>query len=291
MKKVEIDRRFDDIVAFSEIEKFLDTPVKYYSSGMYVRLAFAVAAHLEPEILLVDEVLSVGDAAFQKKCLGKMESVSKQGRTVFLVSHSMVTIMSLCSRCLLFEQGRLIQNGKPPSVIASYQERLVSGSEYSPEVTRALDEATGRAKFTSLTITPIGSDGTLQSVFRVGHDLRIDVTIVAVEKIIEANVALVISEMSGSRVIDANIAMKDEFLTLEPGQQAHVRFILHRLLLRPDMYRLGLWIGRRSTEDIDLVPCAKVFAVEVNPERTNGSQIFPGVYQCEFTHQVNVGGK
>jgi ABC-type polysaccharide/polyol phosphate transport system, ATPase component len=96
MKKREIDRKFDEIVAFAEMEKFIDTPVKYYSSGMYVRLAFAVAAHLDPEILLVDEVLAVGDAAFQKKCLGKMGDVAKEGRTVLFVSHNMAAIESLC---------------------------------------------------------------------------------------------------------------------------------------------------------------------------------------------------
>jgi len=104
MGKTEIKKKFDEIVDFAEIEKFLDTPVKRYSSGMYVRLAFAVAAHLEPEILLVDEVLAVGDAQFQKKCLGKMEDVSvKEGRTVLFVSHNMATISSLCQRCMLVD--------------------------------------------------------------------------------------------------------------------------------------------------------------------------------------------
>jgi lipopolysaccharide transport system ATP-binding protein len=106
MRKAEIDKKFDEIVAFAEIEKFLDTPVKHYSSGMYVRLAFAVAAHLEPEILLVDEVLAVGDAAFQKKCLGKMEDVAKEGRTVLFVSHNMGAITRLCERSLWLDEGR-----------------------------------------------------------------------------------------------------------------------------------------------------------------------------------------
>ncbi len=100
MRRSEIDRKFDEIVAFAEIERFLDTPVKRYSSGMYVRLAFAVAAHLEPEILLVDEVLAVGDAAFQKKCLGKMGDVARDGRTVLFVSHNMVAVQTLCRRAI-----------------------------------------------------------------------------------------------------------------------------------------------------------------------------------------------
>ncbi|MGC8960577.1 MAG: ABC transporter ATP-binding protein, partial [Chloroflexia bacterium] len=106
MKKAEIDKKFDEIVAFAEVEKFIDTPVKRYSSGMYVRLAFAVAAHLEPEILLVDEVLAVGDAAFQKKCLGKMGDVAKGGRTVLFVSHQMNSIRKLCDRCIWLDAGR-----------------------------------------------------------------------------------------------------------------------------------------------------------------------------------------
>lgn len=120
MGKAEIKKKFDEIVAFAEIEKFLDTPVKRYSSGMYVRLAFAVAAHLEPEILLVDEVLAVGDAAFQKKCLGKMETVGKEGRTVIFVSHQMDMIRALCERCVLLSEGKFLLNGKPEKVIETY---------------------------------------------------------------------------------------------------------------------------------------------------------------------------
>src|SRR5262249_50707048 len=107
MRKVEIDRKFDEIVEFAEVGKFLDTPVKRYSSGMYVRLAFAVAAHLEPEILIVDEVLAVGDAQFQKKCLGKMGDVVKDGRTVLFVSHNMDAVMGLCNQVLLVKGGRI----------------------------------------------------------------------------------------------------------------------------------------------------------------------------------------
>lgn len=120
MKRAEVARKFDEIVAFSEIEKFLDTPVKHYSSGMHMRLAFAVAAHLEPEILLVDEVLAVGDASFQKKCLGKIGDVKKEGRTVLFVSHNMLAVQRLCERCLLFEHGRLLENGLTAHVMHAY---------------------------------------------------------------------------------------------------------------------------------------------------------------------------
>jgi len=121
MKRAEISRKFDEIVAFAEVEKFLDTPVKFYSSGMYVRLAFAVAAHLEPEILIVDEVLAVGDAQFQKKCLGKMNEVSqKDGKTVLFVSHQMSMISSLCQKAILLNLGMIVNSGSPSEVILNY---------------------------------------------------------------------------------------------------------------------------------------------------------------------------
>jgi lipopolysaccharide transport system ATP-binding protein len=132
MPKSDIERRFDEIVAFAEIERFLDTPAKHYSSGMYMRLAFSVAAHLEPDILVVDEVLAVGDANFQKKCLGKMEEVGRQGRTVLFVSHSMPTVLRLCRRAMLLESGRYAQAGSPHEVVAAY---LKSGTGSTGERT------------------------------------------------------------------------------------------------------------------------------------------------------------
>lgn len=120
MRKTEIVKKFDEIVGFAEIEKFIDTPVKHYSSGMYMRLAFAVAAHLEPDILIVDEVLAVGDTQFQKKCLGKMKDVSQQGRTVLFVSHNMGTILSLCGKCLLLQRGKLIYHSTAQEVVDKY---------------------------------------------------------------------------------------------------------------------------------------------------------------------------
>src|SRR5262249_35265102 len=120
MRKAEITKKFDEIVDFAEVEKFIDTPVKHYSSGMYMRLAFAVAAHLEPEILVVDEVLAVGDAQFQKKCLGKMGDVAKQGRTVLFVSHNMLAVQNLCNVAVRLASGRLIDRGSPGTVVAAY---------------------------------------------------------------------------------------------------------------------------------------------------------------------------
>src|SRR5207248_3177400 len=120
MKKAEIDQKSDEIIAFSEVERFLDTPLKHYSSGMQMRLAFAVAAHLEPEILLVDEVLAVGDMAFQKKCLGKMEDVARGGRTVLFVSHNMAAVTRLCQRGVLLNGGRIILDSNVLEASAQY---------------------------------------------------------------------------------------------------------------------------------------------------------------------------
>jgi lipopolysaccharide transport system ATP-binding protein len=126
MSRREVRQKFDEIVAFAEIGEFLDTPVKYYSSGMYVRLAFAVAAHFEPEVLILDEVLAVGDAGFQHKCFAKMEQIRRRGSTVILVSHDLLTVQKICDRALLFEAGRLIETGKPEAVVNRYLEIVQS---------------------------------------------------------------------------------------------------------------------------------------------------------------------
>jgi lipopolysaccharide transport system ATP-binding protein len=149
MKKAEIDDKFDEIVDFAEIEKFIDTPVKHYSSGMYVRLAFAVAAHLEPEILLVDEVLAVGDAAFQKKCLGKMGDVAKEGRTVLFVSHNMGAITNLCGRALLLDSGQILLVGHSEEVVSKY---LSTISEYGKGEVLFEEELHSDAYFTRVAI-------------------------------------------------------------------------------------------------------------------------------------------
>jgi lipopolysaccharide transport system ATP-binding protein len=129
MRHREIDERFDEIVAFAEVERFLDTAVKHYSSGMYLRLAFAVAAHLNPEVLIVDEVLSVGDANFQKKCLGKMDDVTHTGRTVLLVTHSLATVRAHCERAILLDCGQVVKTGAAEDVVAHYEAMCNSQTE------------------------------------------------------------------------------------------------------------------------------------------------------------------
>src|SRR5437667_1773032 len=151
MRRAEIKAKFDEIVAFAEVDRFLDTPVKRYSSGMYVRLAFAVAAHLEPEILIVDEVLAVGDGEFQKKCLGKMGHVAGQGRTVLFVSHNMGAVQTLCRRAFLLAQGELQQEGPARDVVAEYLR--VSDAISSLPLAKRIDRSgAGRFRFEELTI-------------------------------------------------------------------------------------------------------------------------------------------
>src|SRR5437667_12687586 len=171
MKNAEIDRNFDAIVAFAEIDKFLDTPVKHYSSGMYVRLAFAVAAHLEPEILIVDEVLAVGDAAFQKKCLGKMGDVAKEGRTVLFVSHNMVAVTQLCRNAIHLQNGRVVDSGPAANVVNRY---LASGQSDAATVDlRDFPTRTGSGMVRFEWGELRNSEGKVRRDFSLGEDIVI----------------------------------------------------------------------------------------------------------------------
>lgn len=175
MSKVEIKKKFDEIVAFAEVEKFLDTPVKRYSSGMYVRLAFAVAAHLEPEILVVDEVLAVGDAQFQKKCLGKMEDVARnEGRTVLFVSHNAGAIKKLCNRAILLSKGSIIGSGYPADVIKQYlegdRENIVNLSTWKNKST-----VQGCPEVELLSISLLDSTSNFRNSFSTEEDIAISV--------------------------------------------------------------------------------------------------------------------
>lgn len=157
MKKTDIERRFDEIVAFAEVEKFIDTPVKHYSSGMYLRLAFAVAAHLEPDILVVDEVLAVGDAAFQKKCLGKMGDVARGGRTVLFVSHQLSMINVLCERALLLADGQIIQSG-PATQVVDYYARFLSESAGAAATITFPEKSALKAQLLNASIRRVGDE-------------------------------------------------------------------------------------------------------------------------------------
>src|SRR3712207_3896177 len=175
MKKAEIDRKFDAIVDFAEVEKFLDTPVKRYSSGMYVRLAFAVAAHLDPEILIVDEVLAVGDAEFQKKCLGKMGDVVRQGRTVLFVSHNMDAVSALCTHVVVVSAGRVSERMAPDEGVKQYLALANEGSDLPlPQKPRTAGADRPKPIFTNLRITTdSGHEKVVETHGRVSFEIEI----------------------------------------------------------------------------------------------------------------------
>jgi lipopolysaccharide transport system ATP-binding protein len=200
MRRREIEARFEEIVAFSGVERFIDTPVKRYSSGMYIRLAFAVAAHLQPDILLVDEVLAVGDAEFQRKCLGKMEEVSEAGRTVVFVSHNMAAVQRLCSRAFLIDKGRLLTEGPAAEVVAAYFDRTnplqqTGVSVIGDDVERF--EGTGAARLRQIVMTDAAGEPT--SSVRLGQPFRVTLTFEVFEAIAEAVVEIGLCTADGQR--------------------------------------------------------------------------------------------
>lgn len=200
MKKVEIDKKFDEIVAFSGVEKFIDTPVKRYSSGMKVRLGFAVAAHLEPEILLIDEVLAVGDATFQKKCIGKMGDVARAGRTVLFVSHNMSAISRLCSRAILLGDGMVVQDGEASQVVSDY---LANSGEEPGEVRWPdLTTAPGNDVARIMAIR-VYSEGRDKPPFPIGQPLKLEVDYSVLQDQEKIYVAFRLTDPAGSLVMSS----------------------------------------------------------------------------------------
>lgn len=281
MSYKEISQKFDTIVDFSEISQFLDTPVKRYSSGMYVRLAFSIAAHLDPDILIIDEVLAVGDANFQKKCLQKMGKVSSDGKTVLLVSHNMHSILSLSTRCLLLSKGKIIKIGSPEEVVKLYQ-KTVSGEKYgNTNLADAEHYGDGSARFTHLDINPVEA-----KIFTTGGDMEVVLNIKAYQNISNANVALVIYDEQYNRLIDANTLIKGYVLDLKKDQEAKVRFLLKNVRLKAGTYLAGVWMGAFGNHEIDAVKYAASFQVEAKREDILYTSPFPGVYACEFEYKI-----
>jgi lipopolysaccharide transport system ATP-binding protein len=233
MSRAEIRRKFDEIVAFAEIERFLDTPVKRYSSGMYVRLAFAVAAHLEPEILIVDEVLAVGDAAFQEKCMGKMESIVRgQERTILFVSHNISAIARLCSRCILLQQGQLAADANPSSAISAY---LTFGQNSSMAVDLSRCEAPAESPLRLLSV--VFNDG---SPLQNRRPLRATFRVQAKSSVETFGLGLGFCGVDGRRVLTLESDYHGVFLRA-PGAGEHtVELVLPRLDLIPGRYRIDV---------------------------------------------------
>jgi lipopolysaccharide transport system ATP-binding protein len=180
MRKVDIARKFDEIVAFSEIEKFIDTPVKFYSSGMYVRLAFSVAAHLEPEILIVDEVLSVGDMAFQQKCLQRLRQMREEMRAIILVSHNMIAIRAICSRVMLLSKGQLTADGEPDDVVPLYEKLIHEAARESDEIDEV---AQGMGQIQIKSVKILDEAGVDRRSFEIGEKLSVVVEYDAIERV------------------------------------------------------------------------------------------------------------
>ena len=248
MSKAEIKRKFDEIVAFSEVEKFLDTPVKRYSSGMYVRLAFAVAAHLEPEILIVDEVLAVGDAQFQKKCLGKMEDVSKEGRTILFVSHNMAVVQSLCNRGIYLSQGTVAVDDSINSVVNTYLSAIeqIKNQDLKERTDR---KGAGKARIVKAKIYRDKADGDkIFNVFQVGDPVKFEIEYEGDCSGIECR--FTIYEQQGQPI--ATFSSGDHSALDCPIDQLNGAFVcaMEELLLMPGRYRINAALsGNREIQD------------------------------------------
>jgi len=258
MSKVEIKKKFDEIVAFAEVEKFLDTPVKRYSSGMYVRLAFAVAAHLEPEILVVDEVLAVGDAQFQKKCLGKMEDVGKEGRTVLFVSHNMSTIRQLCTRGFLLSSGILLYDSSPSEVVSQYMQE---GFKFIGETVKKYRhiKGDGRAQINKISINGFSNIEPVVSVFET---LKISIDYSVNEQIDELEFFLLIYTLDGE--VQASLFQKDSKSCTKPEFEQGTVSLAFNNYLMPGKYIISAGIFDKTRQFIDWVEHVETFCVETS---------------------------
>lgn len=253
MKREEISRKFDEIVAFAEVEKFLDTEVKHYSSGMYVRLAFAIAAHLEPEILIIDEVLAVGDAEFQKKCLGKMDEVSKNGRTVIFVSHQMGTIAQLCPKAVLLEKGRLVMQDSSAKVIEHYTNQTRSGiTSYTNDET----EKQGEMFVQNLMV--LNNDEVEQSSFRHDSEIKIRIRCRARKMMRNAELRMVVRDKRDITVFTADAELNS---LNEKTEIFEVDFTIPSETLRPNNYSLTIALFIPHQLIIELIEEAAYFSV------------------------------
>jgi lipopolysaccharide transport system ATP-binding protein len=273
MTKKEIGRKFDEIIAFAEIEKFIDTPVKFYSSGMYVRLAFAVAAHLEPDILIVDEVLAVGDMEFQKKCLGKMEDVTQQGRTVLFVSHNMGAIKSLCSRAILLDAGCVTCDGGVDLVVDGYY-ALTAGAA-RPGTGVIADDAprlwsTSEARLRSVQL--MDTSGTEITQLYFAQPFRVKIVFDVLTNILDAVIEVGIATLDGTRVIFLSNIDGGKSPAYFPRGRYGVAVDMNFVLL-PRQYTIDLGIHHREGRTIDWVERTLDFTVLNVP--VTGSDYYP----------------
>ena len=262
MSRAEITKNYDAIVAFSEIGRFIDTPVKRYSSGMYVRLAFAVAAHLEPEVLIVDEVLAVGDTAFQKKCLGKMESVGRGGRTILFVSHNMGAIKQLCQRAILLQHGQVIADGPVSDVVDQYLQRAPDASDDGTLADDVERVGTGEARIRRVQLlSPQG--GSIRELF-LGQPVRIRFEFDVYQELTDAHFEVNIGSRDGIQVCVTHRDLDETPVALPIGSHA-VEAEVDACLL-PGRYRVGTSLYRDNGYAIDSIEHTISFEVLRMPE-------------------------
>jgi lipopolysaccharide transport system ATP-binding protein len=262
MGREEIRRKFDEIVTFAEVERFLDTPVKRYSSGMYVRLAFAVAAHLEPEILIVDEVLAVGDAEFQKKCLGKMEDVAeKEGRTVLFVSHQMSSIENLCSRAILLESGKIIVNTTSTEAVNLYLSKAHSMDKNQALAERKDRSGSGKLRVSSLTV--FNQEGIQENSLKSGKDYYFEIGYsnymgISIKDTI---VSLDISDDRGYKIMLFRSNFTKSLITSK-ADRGFIYCRVNNLPLAQGLYRVSIFLSDADTETLDYIEDAASINVE-----------------------------
>jgi lipopolysaccharide transport system ATP-binding protein len=258
MKRAEIKKKFDEIVDFSEVEKFIDTPVKYYSSGMYVRLAFGVAAHLNPEILLVDEVLAVGDAAFQKKCLGKMGDVAKAGRTVLFVSHNMAAVENLCSRGVLFDRGRIRNDGEIRMCITDYLKSAASSDDADVDLSShpARDE---NAKPLLRRVRLLDGNDQVNNLFHCGERMRVEFTFEPLTGLRDPQFGIGVNDWMGTRIFSTTTYFSESSPAVDNRKKIVCE--IESLPLAPGRYTLCLSVGTMESLLIDNLENAVSFEV------------------------------
>ena len=294
MKRAEINREFDAIVDFAEIEKFLDTPVKHYSSGMYVRLAFAVAAHLHPEILVVDEVLAVGDVTFQKKCLGKMSDVSKSGRTVLFVSHNMAAVENLCQRGVVLERGKVVFDGTAKDGVKHYLSGISTapgGTGHSVDLSQAKDRRSQQAQLLRrLEFSTTGNRDVAEGL-PIGSGLKIHVHFDLPKPTASFNIGLGFDNIFGQRVFTAHSFFEPNRSHGEvAGPQVFVCDI-PSLTLMPGDYLLRLWLDLNNSEADLINDAARITVVESDYYGTgkapwNGAFVLPHNWYLETPSQT-----
>jgi lipopolysaccharide transport system ATP-binding protein len=240
MTKQEVTRKFDEIVDFAGVEKFIDTPVKRYSSGMYVRLAFAVAAHLDPEILVVDEVLAVGDAEFQKKCLGKMHEVAQGGRTVLFVSHNMTAVLHLCTTVIMLSNGSISEQGDTKSVTQRYSEISIQ-----PKVNSRVANSTD-SRYVSFTSIKIFNEANIEGgSIQMGESFYIEICANAKQRE-PIEFSVMIKDIYGKTIVHS-IDRDDNFQANENSGNYHFRVKFSAVYLYPGQYVLSFWCGNGDT--------------------------------------------